>query len=427
MDMRIRKNRRLMTGMAAIMLLIGLVFGIALLKPAMVKADTPVLNGWDETKTHYYRNGKMLKKQQKINGHWYYFDKKTGEAVKNDFQVIKKKSGPKTCYYDENGMLVKGERKIGKYWYYFNKKTGAMKVNGFQTVKSGDLVKKCYYNAKGRRVRGEKKVGKYWYYFDTKTGAMKTDCFQTVRTKNKTCYYNAKGRRVTGSIKVDGSKWFTADPATGDIRETKICIDAGHQTNANLGQEPIGPGAGTTKTKVTGGAQGVATGKEEYQLNLEIAKLVKKELKSRGLKVVLTRTKNNVNISNSQRAQKANKAKAAAYVIIHADADSASASGAHTICNTPGNPFSGKLYKQDRLLAEKVINAYCKATGFRNRGVSERNDLSGLNWSKVPTCFIEMGFLSNASEDVKMSTPSMQKKMAKGIADGIEEYLEKSN
>ena len=53
----------------------------------------------------------------------------------------------------------------------------------------------------------------------------------------------------------------------------------------------------------------------------------------------------------------------------------------------------------------------------------ERDDLSGLNWSKVPTCFIEMGFLSNPSEDRAMSNKAKQLKMAEGIADGIEKFL----
>lgn len=382
-----------------------------------VKAE-PVQDGWDSTHSMYYENGQKVTGIKKIEGFYYYFDKKTGNAVRDAFQEITKKKKTKICYYDAEGHAVSGEVKIGKYWYYFKPGTYAMTVKSFVKLPDG---RTCYYNKKGHRLRGEKKIGKYWYYFDKKTGAMAVSTTVEIAGKDRNCYYDKKGRRRI-NYKSEG-KWYSFVESTGKVKQTVITIDAGHQRNANTSHEPIGPGAYATKAKVTGGAQGVATGKDEYVLTLEIAKLVQKELKSRGFKVKLTRTSHDVNISNSQRAKKANKANSAAYVILHADSDGASSSGAHTICNTSSNPFSKSRYTVNKMLATKVINAYVKETGFRKIGVVERDDLSGLNWSKVPTCFLEMGFLSNPSEDRAMSSAAMQKKMAKGIADGIEAFV----
>ena len=49
--------------------------------------------------------------------------------------------------------------------------------------------------------------------------------------------------------------------------------------------------------------------------------------------------------------------------------------------------------------------------------------MTGNNWSKVPTTLIEMGYMSNPAEDRRMQQTSYQKKMVRGIANGIENYL----
>ncbi len=41
---------------------------------------------------------------------------------------------------------------------------------------------------------------------------------------------------------------------------------------------------------------------------------------------------------------------------------------------------------------KSIVNNICKATGSRNRGVSIVDNMTGLNWSKVPVTIVEMGF-----------------------------------
>ena len=107
-------------------------------------------------------------------------------------------------------------------------------------------------------------------------------------------------------------------------RQKVIVIDAGHQKKANTKLEPIGPGAKQKKMKVAGGATGKYTKQKEYDLNLKVAKLLEKKLKAKGYRVIMIRTKNDVNISNSKRAKIANEAKADAFIRIHANADTSS-------------------------------------------------------------------------------------------------------
>ncbi len=49
--------------------------------------------------------------------------------------------------------------------------------------------------------------------------------------------------------------------------------------------------------------------------------------------------------------------------------------------------------------------------------------MSGFNWSKVPAVIVEMGVMSNATEDRLLSSPAYQQKLATGISNGVVTYL----
>lgn len=215
---------------------------------------------------------------------------------------------------------------------------------------------------------------------------------------------------------------YIANAATN--KKKVICIDAGHQTRANLEKEPIGPGAKTTKFKVTGGTQGLWTKQTEYSLALKVAKKLRKILKKRGYKVVMCRTKNDVNISNSERAAIANNAYADAFIRIHANgAASKSVNGAMTICQTKNNPFNSNIYSNSKLLSEKVLDSIVDKSGCKKLYVWETDSMSGINWSKGPVTIVEMGYMTNEKEDRALNTSSYQKKMAEGMANGIDAYF----
>lgn len=56
-------------------------------------------------------------------------------------------------------------------------------------------------------------------------------------------------------------------------------------------------------------------------------------------------------------------------------------------------------------------------------GIWETDTMTGNNWSQAPTTLIEMGYMSNPTEDRKMRQDSYKKKMVYGIANGINNYL----
>ena len=201
-----------------------------------------------------------------------------------------------------------------------------------------------------------------------------------------------------------------------------VAIDAGHQAKGDSSTEPIGPGATTRKAKVAGGTSGVSTKVPEYKLTLTVAKKLKKELVARGYKVVMIRTTNGVNISNKERAEKANETSDIC-IRLHADgAGDSSVSGASALYPSANNRYIPKLSPACKKLSQCVLDSMCDTTGARNRGLSARDDLTGTNWSTIPVTLIEMGFMTNPTEDRNMQDKNYQKKIAAGIADGIDSY-----
>lgn len=207
-----------------------------------------------------------------------------------------------------------------------------------------------------------------------------------------------------------------------------ITIDPGHQAHQDLRPEKIGPKSRGTKPRVSSGTQGVVTRIPEYKFTLRVAKKLRTQLKARGYKVYMTRTKNNVSISNVQRAKIANKHHSDLYIRIHADgASNRSQHGVSVLCMSKNNPNNGRLHAKSYRLSKDILNQVCKKTGARKIRVDDsRDDLSGNNWCKCPVSLIECGFMSNPTEDRRLAKDSYQKKIAAGIANGIDQYVKQS-
>ena len=220
---------------------------------------------------------------------------------------------------------------------------------------------------------------------------------------------------------VVGFSVFT-HPADAVSKTPVVVIDAGHQARGNSGLEPIGPGSKTRKPKVSSGTSGVATHKDESLINLQVAKRLKTQLEKRGVKVYMIRTSRNVNIANSTRAKTANAKRAD--LIIHLHCDSAGSSTKGLLVMVPArNKWTGPILTSSARLGKAVQKYALAATGAKNRGISKRSDLVGFNYSTVPSIFVEMGLMSNSTEDRKLSTAAYQDKLAVGMANGINAFL----
>ena len=202
-----------------------------------------------------------------------------------------------------------------------------------------------------------------------------------------------------------------------------VVIDAGHQADADQRSEPIGPGSSQTKPRVESGTEGVVTHAPESRINLEVALKLQKTLEARGVNVVMVRTTQDVNISNSQRAQIANDNNATLFVRLHCDGVGSSSVHGLLMLRPGSNQWTGPIVAPSKTAAAMVGESTLAATGASDRGTTARTDLTGFNWSKVPAILVEMGVMTNATEDRKLSTASYQQALADGMTNGIVAYL----
>ena len=190
--------------------------------------------------------------------------------------------------------------------------------------------------------------------------------------------------------------------------KAKVVIDAGHG-----GFDPGKVGTQNTLEK---------------DINLAIAKKVEKILRESGYTVYMTRTEDKALGDESGKSKKItdlknrvkmiNEAEPAVAVSIHQNSFSAGTSGAQVFYYTGS--------EQGKKLAGILQQTVKEIIGDGNRRVEKAN--SSYYMLKKITCpfaIVECGFLSNPTEESLLRDEKYQQKMAKGICEGIENFLYK--
>jgi N-acetylmuramoyl-L-alanine amidase len=212
-----------------------------------------------------------------------------------------------------------------------------------------------------------------------------------------------------------------------------IVIDPGH--NGGNAADPafinrLVPAGGFSKPCDAVGTE-TASGYPEYAFTLDVAERAAALLRREGARVILTRTTSTgVGPCVNARAAAGNDAHANAAISIHADGAAASGSGFHVIAPllAPDGANAAVLGPSGRLALD-VRSAFSQSTGepFANyvaqQGLIARNDLGGLNLSRVPKVFIECANMRNASDAARVQDPSWRQRAAAGIAAGLSRFL----
>jgi N-acetylmuramoyl-L-alanine amidase len=204
-----------------------------------------------------------------------------------------------------------------------------------------------------------------------------------------------------------------------------VVVDPGHDRLANLRTEPIGPGSSTRKILDGGGTHGVVTGIREPDLTLAVSLRLRELLRRGGVHVVMTRTRTaGESMGNVARARIANRTHARLFLRVHADgAASSAARGTHTLRPALRRGWTDDVYDASHRAARLVQTELVRALGFPDRGIQERSDYTGFNWADVPVILVELGFMTNPTEDRALARPTVRERAALGLCRGALRFV----
>ncbi|PKQ27477.1 MAG: hypothetical protein CVT63_07785 [Candidatus Anoxymicrobium japonicum] len=207
----------------------------------------------------------------------------------------------------------------------------------------------------------------------------------------------------------------------GPYSGTCICVDAGNQLSP--GEDEWSDPGMTRKNSPEDQIRGVTSSNPEYSINLDIAMKLKNLLEKDGMKVVMTRESNDVELSNVNRAEIANNARADLFLRIHCGSSTdSSRQGVETLYPDRNN-WTQSFYEKSKAAALFIQAELLKTCGAEDLGAVVNHDLSAFNWSKTPVAQAEPGLLSNPRDDSLLSQDDFRWKVAWGLRNGIVKYL----
>lgn len=220
-----------------------------------------------------------------------------------------------------------------------------------------------------------------------------------VSTKGGSTTFRFKQNRISAyEVTDEGDSYAIRVKNPKEVYDKVLLLDAGHG-----GKDP-----GTS-----------GNGMQEKNLTLTIAQKIEQELQGSGIKVYMTRD-SDVYPENSTRAQTANDI-ADLMVSIHINSGPETANGTESLYQVHANDSSFRLTSKQ--LAEILQASMISGTGNTNRGVKLRTDLLILNRTTVPSAIVEVVFITNTGDALKISNPAYQDQVAQAIADGIQEAV----
>jgi N-acetylmuramoyl-L-alanine amidase len=130
-------------------------------------------------------------------------------------------------------------------------------------------------------------------------------------------------------------------------------------------------------------------------------------------------------MGNIARARIANHARAALFLRVHADGHPTSSAvrGTHVLVPALHRGWTDDVYASSRRAAVLVLDELVRTLDFPRRGIAERSDYTGFNWADVPVILVELGFMTNPTEDRLLATGAVRQRAAIGLCRGTLRFL----
>ncbi|GIW73008.1 MAG: hypothetical protein KatS3mg102_2550 [Planctomycetota bacterium] len=161
----------------------------------------------------------------------------------------------------------------------------------------------------------------------------------------------------------------------------------------------------------------------EKDVNLAIVRHLQQVLEQRGYRVVLTRSEDrelndNLNADLDARVAVANGARAQVFVSVHANYAADCTVAGFEVFHHGGSAESGAL-------ARAIHAALARGLEEEDRGVKTAG-FRVVRRARMPAVLVEVGFLSHAPTARRLATEAYRRRLAEAIAEGIEDFLERS-
>lgn len=215
-----------------------------------------------------------------------------------------------------------------------------------------------------------------------------------------------------------------------------IVLDPGHNPHnrEHPGQINRSVGIGTSRKACDTTGTETDSGYPEAEFTLDLARRVRADLRKQGATVKLTQDGRRAwGPCVDQRAEAGNRADADAAVSLHADGAPAGDRGFHVIMPASlreGGADTTAITGPSRSLGHELVTAFRHFSGERpanyvgdGTGLKTRDDLGGLNLSRIPKVFLECGNMRDHKDAGRLTDPKWRDRAARGVTAGIAAYL----
>jgi N-acetylmuramoyl-L-alanine amidase len=239
--------------------------------------------------------------------------------------------------------------------------------------------------------------------------------------------FSGSGLSADSPGSAGGRRGAAGLPLAGKVVGVDPGHDGGNFTHAADIARLIWNGREWETCNTTGTMTG--SGYTEAQFNFNVAAYLRAALIADGARVVMTRTSDDgVGPCVNERAAIINAARADVGIAIHADGAAPSGRGFTVLVPVADGPNDTVIAASARfggdLRAAMLAGTPLPVSNYDGvNGIQSRDNLAGLNLTRVPMVLIETGNMRNTTDAAMLVSPAFQQQVARAILAAIVKFL----